>query len=414
MRPAKTFAVPNTHEAALNRRMRHKSLIRRPLPLLATLAPIWMTACGPKGPALRILGHQVEPTKAAVYMEVADDSSGNGPGCSGLGHRSYEHFSLVSMSCGEDCIIRDNGRGIYGAPLLGIVAASPGVRRVDVTIHDASRNENRSGSMEIDFVEVDHVRVMHEPALDPGTTAPMLQGFTPVWCADGVAADGRLIPLLDISRPLWSASPGTFYDYAEKKWFGDHPLACWQFTLTAPGLASVRFQAAGKDYEPTMEVVAPEDISEIHLHDATLTHLPDDRVRPNTWVTVDADENPYGPERSWLIYEEHTSEWNPLVVRLVTKDGRNARGGADKFRFDGNAFEPWVTSSGVFHFPLHEEWPAATCLRAEIGGAKLQIPVYLAEQDPNVIPNPCLTTPDPDGMGGAGGAGGEGSAGSDS
>lgn len=366
------------------------------LACVAMSSPLWMSACGPSVPALDIwAAGELFPTHTSVLVQVSAPAPG-----SGCGTRNNE-ISFVEASCGEGCIAEDAGPGESGGSIqIRVTVTSPGVKRLDVVVEDAELGR-RAGFADLEFADVTRLETMHDAKRDPGTAQPVLPGMDLYWCAQAFAEDEREVSLFASPTNLRSSNAALAVEQSLATMAGP----CWSFGAAAPGLGQLTLSVGGQTDEHSVEVIDEDDIAEIHLHRAALTD--------EHWLPVDEAGMPDATELTSIVAPDPASFLVEAVVRLVTKDGRIARGSVDWFRADDESVVLGEHYRDGHRFTVElgsGPHPRGSCLRATMGTAHLDLPVYI-DSRPEDIENPCLEPPGPSGEGGAGGAGGMGGAG---
>jgi len=314
---------------------------------------------------------------------------------------------LVEASCGDDCTVVEppNGSAVLGTRseelVLAVTALSPGRRTLEVVVQDDDAGV-RAASIDLEFADVDHIGAVHDAKRDPGVGAPMLPDLSAEWCVRAFAADERPI---ELSRSLstFESRSAAIEELSTLSALGP----CFPFRTALPGVGHVVFSAAGLQLDYAPEVLAPSDVAEIHLHRASLN--------AETWLPLDQAGDPDGAAVSSLVLNPWMLPLE-LVVRLTTRDGRVARGGARSFRADHDGIsltDAWGSVGQSFMLDLEAgPLPKATCLRAAIGAAQLEVPVYIdgsssGLDDPCAEP-PMVPVPGTGGLGGGDGSGGAG------
>jgi len=369
---------------------------RRVLPVVATCSPFWVFGCGDAPPPLRFQPgrpspSQLYPTGTPVYVTVSAPSRPVG-NCTTL-VSGFHELTLLAAGCGDGCTVEDTGVEDIEQPgslRLAMTATTAGWRTLEVRVQD-EREGLRSDAVELEFAAVDALEVTHMGASDPGTALPMLVGIEPEWCVLAEAVDGRPIDITNSPLDLRSLNAS----FSVTSYTGYNPGRCWDLRAEASGTGHVQITAADQvlDYFPT--AVDENEIQEVHLHG--LIEVGEFRVP--------LDEEAYweGPEQPFIIPTEDDFPLH-LLVRLVTTDGRTARGGANRFVSDGPVVQVWTPfrdDEQLLGLVLvGSNPPPATCVRATIGSGSVALPVYIDRQ-PGDVPDPCLS---PLGGGGAGGA----------
>jgi len=372
---------------------------RRGLRILALVSPLWAFGCFSGATVVPDLefeaggtgtGTPLYPTGVDILVDVAGPARTLAGGSCDGADTTYNNLTLVNAQCGPNCTVAPAGEGtLTGSVRLRVRASTPGEKVLRVEVDDEEEGAREHG-LRLEFAEVGQVEVVHQPAGDPGTTAPMLVGMRPNWCVQADASDGRRL-LLERSENRFESltSPFILTDS-----FGDPGRVCWPFAAVLAGDGHIRISAAGRSLEHFPRVVADADIAEIHLH-----QLIDP---PSTAMPVDFAQPLDGREYTELVLEAEDLPLE-LVVRLLTVSGEVARGGAERFDADRGVA---VGASGDQVISL-SRWgataPEVTCLRAAIGTARIDVPLYIGTRPGSV--DPCA---DESGVGGAGGFGGEG------
>lgn len=377
----------------------------RQLKLGVVLAsPLWVFGCWPSNldSPLNIQPgtspSKLYPTNAPLYVEV-EGVSRLGPGCQDDG--PFPELKIIEVSCGEGCTVKaetpDDPRVFQ---TLAVTASTPGWKTLEVVAEHATEGTVRH-AVELEFADLETFEVIHQSSGDPGTALPMLVGMEPYWCAAAFTADQRRLDVTH-GRPELRSNNDSF------RIAGTTPAGnqyCWTLRAEKRGRGHLTLSAAGLTRELFPEVVDEQEIAEVHVHG--IFYSTDVVEAPGGYVALDKESFYEGPELDYIVPSIDDFPLH-MLVRLVTKDGRKARGGANRFRSDSDSAQ--VGTLGREDEPVlrlvrsntRREKSEATCVRATIGAGKVELPVYI-EAQPGDLPNPCLAPPP--GEGGAGGGG---------